>query len=488
MKNIKQQNIARTDRPIRVVQFGEGNFLRAFADYMIDIANEKGVFDGNIAIVKPIAFGNLERFENQDNLYTVVLRGKENGETVNDKRIITSVSKVLDAAKDYNEYMALSELDCLRFIISNTTEAGIVLDKNDSMDALPSSYPGKLTKFLYNRYIKFGADASKGLIILPVELIENNGGKLRECVLALSDIWNLPTEFKAWVENDNIFCSTLVDRIVTGYPGAEAASKIYDEIGYTDDLIDVGEPFALWVIESDKDISGEFPLDKAGLPVVFTDNQKPYRERKVRVLNGAHTSSVLAAYLCGFDIVRDCMYDAVMGKFIRSIVRDEIAPLVNLPADEVLAFADSVFERFKNPFIDHALLSISLNSVSKWKARVLPSFKDYVATNGKLPKLITFSFAALLAFYTSSELADGALVAKRAAGDLYSVRDDETVIKFFAENSTKASDEFIKLACANKAFWGEDLTKYDNFTTQVTKWYDLIRADAKAALKTVLEA
>ncbi len=488
MKNIIQQNIARTDRPIKVVQFGEGNFLRAFTDYMIDIANEKGVFDGNIAIVKPIAFGNLERFENQDNLYTVVLRGKENGETVNAKRIITSVSKVIDAAKDYNEYMALSELDSLRFVISNTTEAGIVLDKNDSMDALPSSYPGKLTKFLYNRYVKFGGDASKGLIILPVELIENNGGKLRECVLALSDIWNLPAEFKAWVENDNIFCSTLVDRIVTGYPGAEAASKIYDEMGYTDDLIDVGEPFALWVIESDKDISGEFPLDKAGLPVVFTDNQKPYRERKVRVLNGAHTSSVLAAYLCGFDIVRDCMYDAVMGKFIRSIVRDEIAPQVNLPADEVLAFADSVFERFENPFIDHALLSISLNSVSKWKARVLPSFKDYVANNGKLPRLITFSFAALLAFYTSSELSDGALVAKRAAGDLYSVRDDEAVLKFFAENSAKASDEFVKLACANEAFWGEDLTKYDGFTAQVTKWYDLIRADANAALKAVLEA
>ncbi len=488
MKNITQQNISRTDRPIKVIQFGEGNFLRAFTDYMIDIANEKGIFDGNIAIVKPIAFGNLERFEKQDNLYTVVLRGKENGKTVNDKRVITSVSKVLDTANNYDEYMALAELDSLCFVISNTTEAGIVLDKNDSMEALPSSYPGKLTKFLYARYQKFGADSSKGLIILPVELIENNGGKLKECVLALSDIWNLPSEFKAWVENDNIFCSTLVDRIVTGYPGAEAAAKIYEEIGYTDDLVDVGEPFALWVIESDKDISAEFPLDKAGLPVIFTNNQKPYRERKVRVLNGAHTSSVLAAYLCGFDIVRDCMYDSVMGKFIRSIVRDEIAPQVNLPAAEVLAFADSVFERFENPFIDHSLLSISLNSVSKWKARVLPSFKDYVANNGKLPRLITFSFAALLAFYTSDNLSDGALVAKRENGDVYSVRDDEAVLKFFAENSAKKSDEFVKLACANEAFWGEDLTKYAEFTAEVTKWYDLIRADANAALRAILEA
>ena len=487
MNNITMQNIKRTDRPIKVIQFGEGNFLRAFTDYMIDIANEKGVFDGNIAIIKPIPFGNLERFENQDNLYTVVLRGKENGKTVNDKRIITSVSKALDAANNYDEYMALAELESLRFVISNTTEAGIVLDENDSMDALPSSYPGKLTKFLYARYLKFGADESRGLIILPVELIENNGGKLRECVLALSDIWNLPAEFKSWVENCNVFCSTLVDRIVTGYPGAEAASKIYEEMGYTDDLIDVGEPFALWVIESDKDISSEFPLDKAGLPVVFTNDQKPYRERKVRVLNGAHTSSVLAAYLCGFDIVRDCMYDAVMGKFIRSIVRDEIAPQVNLPLGEVLAFADSVFERFENPFIDHALLSISLNSVSKWKARVLPSFKDYVAKSGKLPKLIIFSFAALLAFYTSNEISDGALVAKRANGDVYSVRDDEAVLKFFAENSAKDSSEFIKIAVSNEAFWGEDLAKYEGFTAEVTKWYDLIRKDANAALSAVLE-
>ena len=488
MKNITEQNIARTDRPIKVVQFGEGNFLRAFVDYMIDIANEKGVFDGNIAIIKPISFGSLERFDKQNNLYTVVLRGKENSQTVNDKRVITSVSKVLDAADDYEEYMALAELDSLRFVVSNTTEAGIVLDKSDSIEGLPSSYPGKLTKFLYKRFMKFGADADKGLIILPVELIENNGGKLKECVLALSDMWKLPDEFKAWINEKNIFCSTLVDRIVTGYPGAETASKIYEEIGYTDELIDVGEPFALWVIESDKDISSEIPLDKAGLPVVFTNDQKPYRERKVRVLNGAHPSSVLAAYIYGFDIVRDCMYDPIMGKFIRSVVRTEIAPQVNLPADEVLAFADSVFERFENPFIDHALLSISLNSVSKWKARVLPSFKDYVKNNGELPRLITFSFAALLAFYTSSELIDRTLIAKRANGDTYSVRDDEDVLKFFAENSGKASSEFVELASSNEGFWGEDLSLYEGFTAEVTKWYDLICMDAVKALKTVVEA
>ena len=485
MESLNNNMIQKTERPIKVIQFGEGNFLRAFVDYMIDVANEAGVFDGSIAIVKPISFGSLEMFEKQDNLYTVVLRGKENGETVNDSRIVTSVSKVMDCKDDYEDYMALAKLETLRFVVSNTTEAGIVLDKNDSMDGLPATYPGKLTKFLYERYLAFDGDMNKGLIILPVELIENNGGKLKECVLALCDCWKLPAEFKAWLEEACVFCSTLVDRIVTGYPRNEVAA-ICEELGYQDNLVDVGEPFGLWVIESDKDISQEFPLDKAGLPVVFTDNQKPYRERKVRVLNGAHTSSVLAGYLYGLDIVRDCMHDEIMGKFIRQVVMDEIVPQVPLPLAEVKAFAASVFERFENPFIDHALLSISLNSVSKWKARVLPSFKDYVANKGELPRLITFSLAALFAFYSSEDLREGALIAKRADGTVYEIHDDAHVLEFFATNSGKAAGEFVKAVLSNVVFWGEDLTAYEGMEATVTEWLTLIKTDAKAALKKVL--
>lgn len=485
MKELNVKMIQKTERPIKVIQFGEGNFLRAFVDYMIDVANEAGVFDGNIAIVKPISFGSLEMFEKQDNLYTVVLRGKENGQTVNDSRIVTSISKVLDCKDDYEDFMGLAKLETLRFVVSNTTEAGIVLDKNDSMEGLPATYPGKLTKFLYERYLTFDGAMDKGLIILPVELIENNGGKLKECVLALCDCWELPAEFKNWVKEACVFCSTLVDRIVTGYPRNEVAA-ICEELGYQDNLVDVGEPFGLWVIESDKDISGELPLDKAGLPVVFTDNQKPYRERKVRVLNGAHTSSVLAGYLYGLDIVRDCMHDEIMGKFIRQVVMDEIVPQVPLPLDEVKAFAASVFERFENPFIDHALLSISLNSVSKWKARVLPSFKDHVANKGELPRLITFSLAALFAFYSSEDLKDGALIAKRADGTVYEIHDDAHVLEFFAANSGKEAAEFVKAALSNEAFWGEDLTAYEGMKATVTEWLTLIKADAKEALKKVL--
>ena len=472
-----------SDYPIKVIQFGEGNFLRAFVDYMIDIANEKGVFGGSIAIVKPISFGSLDAFHEQDNQYTVLLRGKENGEVVNKSRIITSVAKALDCKDDYDDYMALAKLDSLRFVVSNTTEAGIVLDENDHFDGLPETYPGKLTKFLYERYTAFSGDSSKGLIILPVELIENNGGKLKECVLSLSKIWNLPADFAKWIDKSNIFCSTLVDRIVTGYPRGYD-DKVSEQLGYEDKLVDIGEPFALWVIESEKDIKDELPFDRIGLPVVFTGNQKPYRERKVRVLNGAHTSSVLAGYLYGLDIVRDCMNDKIMGEFIRKVVNDEIVPQVNLPIEDVKAFANSVFERFENPFIDHALLSISLNSVSKWKARVLPSFKDYYKNNGKLPKLITFSFAALIMFYSSNDLREDGLYAKRPNGDGYVIHDDRAVLEFFAENTGKP--DFIKKACKNSDFWGEDLSLYDGFEDSVSHWYNSIKSDVTEALKEVL--
>lgn len=481
---INETKIEKVERPIKVVQFGEGNFLRAFVDYMIDIANEKSNFNGNIVIVKPISFGNISMFAEQDNLYTVVLRGKENGNVIDESRIITSISKVLDSGNDYDEYMDLAEIDTLKFVVSNTTEAGITLDLNDKFDGLPNTYPGKLTKFLFARFTKFCGDKDKGLIILPVELIENNGKKLKECVLALSNQWNLPNEFINWINEANVFCSTLVDRIVTGYPKNEASS-ICEKLGYTDLLLDVGEPFALWVIESDIDISDQLSLSKIGLPVVFTNDQRPYRERKVRVLNGAHTSSVLAAYLYGLDIVRDCMHDPVVGKFIRKIVMEEIVPQVNLPIEEVKEFAASVFERFENPFIDHALLSISLNSISKWKARVLPSFKDYYKNTGKLPKLITFSFAALLAFYSSTDLREDGLYAKRNNGETYVVHDNRDVLEYFASNCTKPP--FIANICANTDFWGEDLSFYPEFVNTVSKWYDLIIKNPEYALKSILE-
>ena len=471
----------RKPRDIKIVQFGEGNFLRGFVDYMVDVANEKGVFNGDVAIVKPISFGDLARFHSQDNVYTISLRGRKNGETYVENRVVTCVQKALDSYAEYDEYMALARLDTLQFVVSNTTEAGIVYDESDRFELTPpNTYPGKLTKFLYERFRAFGGDPEKGLVMLPVELIEDNGKNLKKCVLRQIENWKLGAEFRKWVDESCVFCSTLVDRIITGYPKDEAAS-IWEKLGYRDDLLDTGEPFALWVIESEKDISAKFPLDKAGLPVIFTKDQRPYRERKVRILNGAHTSTVLAAYLMGKNIVLECMNDKTVRKLMETIIFKEIVPTVKLPHEEAVSFANSVLERFENPFVKHALLSISLNSVSKWKARILPTFRDNYNSAHKPPKYLTFSFAALMAFYTSDRLENGALVGDRN-GEPYSIRDDAKVLEFFAANSkSKPVREFVTAFASNQDFWGEDLTRYDGFTDMVTGYLESIRKNGMTA-------
>ncbi len=312
MELLSRSKTGKKERPIKVLQFGEGNFLRGFVDYMIDIANEKGEFDGDIVLVKPIEFGTLDRFRAQECQYTVSLRGIVDGKPAVLNRIVTSVADVVAAHEEYEKYSSYAKLDTLRYIVSNTTEAGIVYDESDKLEMNPpKSFPAKLAKFLYERYQYFNGAMDKGLVMLPVELIDDNGIHLKECVLKQADNWNLEDSFKKWVNEACIFTSTLVDRIITGYP-REEDKKLWEEWGYRDELIVTGEPFALWVIESEKDIRGEFPLDKAGLPVIFTDNQKPYKQRKVRILNGAHTSFVLASYLAGNDTVLESMKDELV--------------------------------------------------------------------------------------------------------------------------------------------------------------------------------
>ncbi len=465
--------VSKKERPIKVIQYGEGNFLRGFILHIIDVANEKGIFNGDAAVVKPIEFGSLESFKSQDNLYTLSLRGKQNGSIIDENRIITSIGKVVDAYKEYSEYAQLATLDTLEIVISNTTEAGITYDEKDSFEASPpQTYPGKLTKFLYERFIRFNGDTSKGLVVLPVELIEHNGTKLKECILKYIEIWKLGENFKEWVLKHNTFCNTLVDRIVTGYP-RETADKMFESLGYKDNLLDVGEPFGLWVIESEKDIRHKFPMDQIGMDVVFTDNLKPYRDRKVRILNGAHTGTVLAAYLAGEDIVRDCMSDELIRDYMENLL-EEIMPTVDLPKEEVIAFKDAVIERFENPFIDHSVLAISLNSVSKWKARIMPTFKDYVTQRGELPKYITFSFAALMAFYSSKDLQGEALVGKRGE-ETYKIMDDKHILAFFANHYNKEDvKSFVSKVASNEAFWGEDLASYEGFVDKVSSYLEKI--------------
>lgn len=471
------------DRPVKVLQFGEGNFLRGFVDYMIDIANEKGLFDGNIALVKPIEFGNLDRFRNQENQYSVVLRGIVDGNKSVTKRIVTSCSDSVDAYLEYEKYSNYAKLDTLRFIVSNTTEAGIVYDDTDKFESMPpKTYPGKLTKFLFERYTYFKGDKEKGLIILPVELIDDNGKHLKECVLKLAKLWNLEDAFVDWIQDACVFCSTLVDRIVTGFP-SEEAKDLWEEMGYEDQLIVTAEPFALWVIESEKDISGEFPLDKAGLPVLFTDNQKPYKERKVRILNGAHTSFVLASFLAGNDFVLESMEDDDVRTFMKETIFNEVIPTLSLEKEDCEAFANAVIERFYNPYIKHALLAISLNSVSKWRARCMPSFLKYIDINGVLPKHLTFSLASLMAFYSSVELREDSLVGRRD-GEEYMIRDDKDVLEFFKDNSTKTSTEFVKAFLSNEKFFGTDLSAIDGLVEKVASHLDEIR---NAGMRTALQ-
>lgn len=474
MKQLNKEMVNVVKRPVKVLQFGEGNFLRAFVDYMFDICNEKGLFDGSIVLAKPIEFGSLEKFGEQDNIYTVSLRGRVDGEAKVQNRIITSVSDTVGVYEEYDRFMEYARLDTLRYIVSNTTEAGIVFDADDKFEACPpKTYPGKLTKFLYERYNAFDGAQDKGLVILPVELIDDNGIELERCVNEFITLWKLPEAFRAWVKDACNFCSTLVDRIVTGYPKNNEA-EIWNELGYEDKLVVTAEPFALWVIESKKDLTDELPFVKAGLPVIYTDNQKPYKQRKVRILNGAHTSFVLASFLAGNNIVRESMEDKLIRDFMNETIFDEVIPTLTLPKEDLLQFADAVIGRFNNPYVDHALLSISLNSVSKWKARCLPSFTEYIRINGKNPKHLTFSIAALMAFYSSERLEDKALIGLRN-GEEYRIMDDAEVLEFFRDNSAKDTKTFVKAFLSNKAFFGMDLSELCDTYKLVCDYLDDIR-------------
>ena len=459
MNRLNASVAAAPARPVRVLQYGEGNFLRAFVDYMIDIANEKTDFNGSIALVKPIEMGTLfPAFKEQDYRYTVMLRGLVDGEPVEQTRVVTSVSDAVDCYQDYDKYAAYAKLDTLRFIVSNTTEAGIVLKEDDDLNACPpASYPGKLCKLLYERAEHFGYAQDKGLVILPVELIDDNGIELKRCVKALAKIWNLGEKFEAWLDSACVFTSTLVDRIVTGYPRGEDKA-IWEKLGYEDNILVTAEPFGLWVIESDKDISKELPLPACGLPVIYTDNQKPYKQRKVRILNGAHTSFVPAAFQCGYDYVLDAMNDPMIASFMQHTLYDEVIPTLSLPKDDLLSFAEAVTGRFRNPFIKHALLSICLNSVSKWRARCMPSLLGYVEKTGELPARLTFSLASLMGLYRGGKLEGGKLVCDRD-GQPYELQDDAAVLAFFAETSNATPAEQVKAFLSNETFFGPDLCK-----------------------------
>ena len=379
----------------RILQFGEGNFLRAFANWMIHEMNKKAGFDAGVVAVQPIDQGLINMLNDQDGLYTIYLNGIKNGEAISEHEIIDCIQRGINPYTNYDDYLANAENSDLRFVISNTTEAGIAYNPEDKLDDAPQkSYPGKLTALLFKRFEAFKGASDKGLIIIPCELIDRNGDNLKRIVLKYASDWNLGEEFIDWIEHDNIFCNTLVDRIVPGYP-RDKMDTITAELGYKDNLVVEGEQFHLWVIEAPETVKEEFPSEACGLNVVFTNNMEPYRTRKVRILNGAHTTLVPVGYLYGIEKVRESLEDDVVGTYLKEAIFNEICPTLDLPEAELNQFANDVLDRFRNPYLEHALMSISLNSISKFKTRVLPSVIEFIKRKEALPKRLIFFFSLI---------------------------------------------------------------------------------------------
>ena len=478
------------DAPVKVMQFGEGNFLRAFVDYFYDIANEKAGYNGKVKLVQPI--GNFPQMADwineQEGLYTLYLRGSEKGQKVDAKRVISCVSDCVCPYVDgkWDEVLALARSEELETVVSNTTEAGIAYTQGDSAfdQVPPNSFPAKLTRVLYERYKAFNGAADKGLVILSCELIDNNGKELQKCCNNYAKDWDLEPAFIDWMNTANTFCSTLVDRIVPGrIRDPQELAALEEANGYHDTVLDVGEVFGVWVIEGPAGLEDKLPFKKAGVNVMVVPDVTPYKKRKVRILNGAHTGFVLGAYLAGFDIVRDCMHNDTIRGFMNKMLHEEIIPTLPLDKKDLEEFASAVEDRFNNPFVNHELMSISLNSTSKWRARNMPSFLEYIEKNGKLPTCLTMSFAAYIAFYSNDVqgLTDKGLVCKRAKGNEYTVSDDRWVLEFYNEHKNDSIPALVHAVMTNEQMWGQDLTKVPGFEEATVKNLTNIRENGALA-------
>ena len=473
--------------PEKVLQFGEGNFLRAFVDWQIDKMNKKTGFNGSVVVVKPREnkaeeTSLIDKLNEQDGLYTLYLQGMSEGNAIAEHSVINSISRGINPYTQHDEYLKIAENPELRFVFSNTTEAGIAYDKFDKLDDKPQkSFPGKFTALLYHRFITFSGQKDKGLIIIPCELIDRNGDKLKEIILKFAKLWDLEKEFVLWINESNTFCSTLVDRIVPGYP-RDTIKEITQELGYEDSLVNVGEHFHLFIIEGPKWIENEFPATIAGLNVKFVDDMTPYRTRKVRILNGSHTSLVPVSYLYGLNTVAESVEHQVIGKFIKDTIYEEIIPTLDLPEEELAYYAKVVLERFMNPYVKHYLMSISLNSMSKYEARDLPSLLQFVKEKNKLPKRLVFSLAALMEFYKG-----------KRGEEIIKVSDNADVLELYktawdkCDGTEVSLRELVTTILAYKKIWKMDLNEVNGLTELVFHYLFNIEKDGIGeAIKEVL--
>ncbi|AUQ24081.1 tagaturonate reductase [Dickeya zeae] len=465
MQTLNRRDFPGRRHPDRVIQFGEGNFLRAFIDWQLDLLNEHTDLDAGIVVVRPIDTDFPPALDTQDGLYTTIIRGlNEQGDAVREPRLIRSVNREINVYRQFDEYLALAHDANIRFVFSNTTEAGISYHADDKLtDTPPASFPAKLTRLLFERFNHFNGAADKGWVLLPCELIDYNGEKLKELVLRYAAQWALPAAFTTWLNEHNTFCSTLVDRIVTGYPRNEV-DALQQELGYQDTFLDTAEYFYLFVIQGPQWLAEELRLNQLKLNVRIVDDIKPYKERKVAILNGAHTALVPVAFLAGLDTVGESMNDAQIGKFVETTIAEEIVPVLDLPHDELMSFAEAVLSRFRNPFIQHQLLSIALNGMTKFRTRILPQLLMYRERHNALPKRLTFALAALIAFYRGER-----------NDDRYPLQDDAHWLERYevlwsgVRAGTTSLAQVVNVVLSDAEHWEQDLTLVPGLAALVTE-------------------
>lgn len=452
--------------PIKVVQFGEGNFLRAFVDYAFQRLNNEVDFNAGIAVVQPLKDGMVNMINDQDGLYTLFMNGIKKGEKIQDIQLISNIVKAINPYSDFADYLALAKEPALQFIVSNTTEAGIEFLDTDTPDMQPpAAFPAKLTVLLHERFKHFNGDASKAVTIIPCELIDYNSETLKKCILQYCDLWNLDAAFVKWVSEDCTYHSTLVDRIVPGYPRAEI-EEYNSKLEYQDNLIVAAEPFFLWAIEGGEDLKAKLPFDKTDLNVKIVDDIRPFKMIKVRILNGAHTAMVPVSLLFGNQLVMETVNGGFTGPFVDNVIA-EISETLPMDKNEITAYAEEVMDRFRNPFIKHALADIALNSISKFKVRVLPSLLGYYTTTKKLPTSLTFSLACLIQFYKGTW-----------NNEVLPVKDTPELVEAFKKAWELGNIESVVAAVlANTDFWDEDLNKVEGLSQALVHALNEIEAN-----------
>lgn len=478
MKKLNRSNVSAKKYTEKIIQFGEGNFLRAFIEWIIWKTNQKTDFNASVVVVQPIEKGMVDALNEQDGLYHLNLQGLDKGKSVDSIDLIDVISRGINPYRDFDEYIKLAENPDIRFVISNTTEAGIAFDPSCKLEDAPAkSYPAKLTQLLYHRYEFFKGDMTKGFIIFPCELIFLNGKELKKCIEQYIDLWKIESGFKKWFEDAcGVYC-TLVDRIVPGYP-KDTIDAITERIGVEDRLVDKAEIFHLWVIEAPESVSEEFPANKAGLNVLFVPSEAPYHERKVTLLNGPHTVLSPVGYLSGLNTVRECVEDPLIGKFVRKVMFDELMQTLNLPMEELDKFANDVLDRFVNPYVKHFVTSIMLNSFPKYKTRDLPGLKTFLQRNGQLPKGLVLGLAGIITYYKGGKRGD----------DIITPNDDPKITALLTELWGKNDLNALAEGVLNADFiWGENLNKVSGLTEMLVDDLEVISEKGmRAAVESIL--